>query len=351
MAKDTNSFWDVDWQKAQEQYLDSLKSFSSAMEGLSQPDFSKAPWLQSLDSWCHPTSGLDSKDQQEVFANLFKQSKIFYSTTEQFSELLQRMSEIESDSDEWRVFLDSYCEEMKTQFMQSVDESNRQQQNIATFWQDSLQQWLKELSVSSIFPHDTFQQSENFRFADFNKFFSTPGLGQTREYQEQLQKSSQLWQEYLDNYREYQEVMSTIGHDSVDNLREKILYIASVDKKISSLRELYDLWIDAQEEVYNKAVFRKDYSDLYGRLINSLMIFRQHNQTMLDKMLSAFNLPTSEEMENLGKAQQKLRRDIQFTQQQQEENQSEVESLKKELEEIRKGLSSIKDQNRKKKHE
>jgi len=109
------------------------------------------------------------------------------------------------------------------------------------------------------------------------------------------------------------------------------------------LRELYRLWIQSQEEVYAETVFTEEYSELYGCLLNSLMEFRQHNQGLFAEILSAFNLPTHAEMQNISKAQQKLRRDIQLTQQQQQTNASAVEALKKELAEIRQHLAENQD--------
>jgi len=116
MAKDTHSFRDIDWHKVQvqiqEQYLDALKSFAGETVPPGHVDPIHSPWPSS-------NSDADAKGQGDVFAKLLEQSKVFYSLAEQFSGLLQRLSAIAADSDEWQAVLSDHFENMKQQLMQS----------------------------------------------------------------------------------------------------------------------------------------------------------------------------------------------------------------------------------------
>jgi len=344
MARDTHSFSDMDWQKLQAQYLDALQSFTKDMGARSHVDPARAPWLQALAFWPSSDTAFDAKSRRDVLANLLGQSQVFYSMAEQFRGLLDQLSAMPDDSDEWQAALGDHFEKIKQQFVQPPRTAPA---DMAQLWQQNLQAWLEAFSASSVLP-GAFPQQEKPAFPDINTFFSTPGSGpgrDGRDYWERLQRCAKLWQTCLENYREYEQILSAIGRDSIDRLHEKIMRMAAADKKIHSLRELYGLWIHAQEEVYATVVFTEEYAELHGRLINSLMEFRRHQQGMFAEIFSALDLPTHEDLQNISKAQQQLRRAMQT-------HESEVAALKKELAQMRQSLAGVRGgRNKQKKHE
>ena len=329
MAEDTHSFCNTDWQKAQEQYLEALKSFSDEI-GLASDADAAHPWLQAFASWPLANPSGNANDQRDVLANVLEQAQVFCSMKAQFGELLQQMA----DSDEWQAVLDDYFEQMKRSFRRQASADNP--------WQGHCQQWLKAFSSAAIFSEDVLKRQEKLAFPDLSAFPPPSTAEQSREYQNGLQQNARLWQGCLENYREYDKVLSAIACEAIDSLHEKILYLAGRDEKIHSLRELYGLWIAAQEEAYAKTVFTDEYAELHGRLINSLMALKQHNQDMFAATLAAFNLPGRAEMTSISKAQQHLRRG-------QQRHTSELGALKKELEEIRRRLASMQDESARKK--
>jgi class III poly(R)-hydroxyalkanoic acid synthase PhaE subunit len=136
-----------------------------------------------------------------------------------------------------------------------------------------------------------------------NRLFSLPGIGPSREFQEKVRKTILLWQEYQDNSREFQMAFAELGKLALDRLGEKISGIAAAGKKITSLKQIYALWVDANEEVFAQFACNEDYSRLYGGLVNSLMAFRRQANEVLDEILSLLNMPTLKSMNTLYKRQ------------------------------------------------
>jgi Poly(R)-hydroxyalkanoic acid synthase subunit (PHA_synth_III_E). len=74
------------------------------------------------------------------------------------------------------------------------------------------------------------------------------------------------------------------------------------------LREIYDLWVDCNEKAYAELVYTDKYSELYGRLSNSLLAVKQHQGKAMDKILAKMNIPTRQGMKSVLKRVQEMKR-------------------------------------------
>ena len=100
-----------------------------------------------------------------------------------------------------------------------------------------------------------------------------------------------------------------------------------VETAPKSLRELYDLWVEVSEEHYAEFAMSEEYQELYGDMVNRLMIMKKHYSEITDDMLRAFNLPNTREVDTMQQRLQQLRR--------------ENFQLRKELAEIRSMLQEL----------
>ena len=142
------------------------------------------------------------------------------------------------------------------------------------------------------------------------RLLSMPGLGYSRETQDKLQELLRLWGEYQDNYQEYQSVMTRLNQESLALMQKAISKRFRNDKDIRSLKQLYDLWIESSERAYGEYVFTEEYAALNGRLVNSLMAFRQKQNEISEDILAAMNMPTMRAMNTLERRQHQLRKQI-----------------------------------------
>jgi poly[(R)-3-hydroxyalkanoate] polymerase subunit PhaE len=335
-----NSPWDKDWLAAQKKYMEALASFGSVVSSNKTTGVPDSEWQKALDYWWQTSSSAMPEDAQAVFSNLLQHSKSWYSITEQFDDLLQAISSKEKSSTDWISTLEAHIEKMKTQVASGLAGTDK------GFWQNAshspVDNWQK--MFNSIFSN---QDTTSTQFAELQanieKFSSLSGLGPNRQIQEQMQQGLHLWQDYQKNYQAYRETIDNIASNSLDKLQEKIIASAKQGKSISSLRDLYDLWVDSHEEAYSDLVLTEDYSRLYGQLINSILAFKAHNQQFLSDSSKALNMPTAE-------TQDTLQQELVDIKQQQKQDKERIKILEEKINQLdKKSSGNTKGSNAKKK--
>ena len=75
------------------------------------------------------------------------------------------------------------------------------------------------------------------------------------------------------------------------------------------MRELYDLWVEVSEEHYAEFAMGEEYQELYGDMVNRLMIMRRHYSEIADDFLRAMNLPNTREIDTMQERLQQVRRE------------------------------------------
>lgn len=141
------------------------------------------------------------------------------------------------------------------------------------------------------------------------KALATPSFGMSREGQGRLKKLSALALHYQQAMDKYTEAFATQGQESVQALRARIQKLADDGKKVNSLRELYDLWVDVSEETYAQFAASEQYQTLYGELVNAFLLLKQGINEHLDSEFKAFGLPVRADYEAVIKKQYELKRE------------------------------------------
>ncbi|MEE9551419.1 MAG: class III poly(R)-hydroxyalkanoic acid synthase subunit PhaE, partial [Gammaproteobacteria bacterium] len=333
--KSSIPFWNIDWLESQRQYLDTWKSFSETLPDVqSKAGQAMQPWAEVMETWWRNMSPDKAEGDQQVFMNMLDQGKVFNTLSEQFTKLLDGINEFSLAGENWQVLLNSQFEEIKSQFTRVQSKTGTPTNGIWSAWQllpmDTLQ---RTFSSSSIMPGDFLEDlkpEELQRVTD--KFLSIPGVGYTRESQEQFQKGIRLWGEYQKTTHEYNSAMNKAGIHALESMRIRILEMAGQGKQIKNLREIYDLWVDCNEEAYADFAYTDEFSDLYGRLTNALMALKKHGRNMVDETLGALNMPTRKGMNTVQRGQQELRRAYKVSE-------LKIRTLEAELQEVRKVIA------------
>lgn len=142
-----------------------------------------------------------------------------------------------------------------------------------------------------------------------SKMLATPAIGFNRESQERLQDLVQLGVNYQEASDEYLKAFAKQGLESVEALRARVTEMQEKGTQLQSLRELYDLWVDVNEEVYGKFAMSDEYQVVYGDMVNALMTLKQGINAQMDDTYKAANLPTRNELNAAFEKQQELRRE------------------------------------------
>lgn len=252
---------------------------------------SNQPWQTALEDWWRQMSDQSATQPPQAFEKIASQSRAFFQLAEQFGDLL-RASDLSTD---WQANLENMFANLKQQFAGPDRYSN------ASFWQTPMASWQK--AMASLGPEPSEWSTE------VDRLFSVPGVGYTREYQEESQRLAKLVVDYQQASGRYYEIFTQMNQKSLDLMRDRLLArMAEGDEPITSVKELYKVWVDCSEEVYGNEALTDDYTRRYGEMINALMALKQQQARMVDDFAESMNMPTRAEMETLHQRFQSSRR-------------------------------------------
>ena len=322
-------FDDIDIMKMQKQYMDALMAFMPAQSSASSnnPFNQSSPWIDAVDSWWNSVKpGLDYS-KGNLYEKIVGQCRNYYFLSDQFSKLMEGMDQNKNSHDEFISFINDNFKQMESAFLE-----NKQLFNWTSLV-DSIEQPFEmaksAFSNASLFSgdimHDLSPEMKKMR----DRFLTIPGLGYSRETQEKMQEAIRLWAVYQDNYQEYQTTMSGLNHEAMDLMRKKILKMHESGEEVTSMRQIYHLWVDVNEKVYGEYVLTKEYAEMNGRLVNSLMAFKKQSHEITEDILTTMNLPTSKSIKSLEKRQHDLRQQVRKLEQQIKELKSKPETKRK----------------------
>ena len=262
---------------------------------------SNQPWQSALEDWWGQFSKQPSSPYMKAFENIVTQSRMFFEMAEKMSNK-QALTGTMAD---WQAGLEQVFNSLKESF--DHPDTTRAPQ---LFWQMPLANWERAASSLSGLPGEWFSTHAALDpKAKLDQFLSTPGLGYTRESQAEQQKLARLLVNYQTAYQKYAALFVEGNKQSLDLMRQRLINLTQVDQKpITTVRELYDLWIECSEEAYTQKVLTEEYAEIHGEMINALMALKHQSGQMMDDLAAALNIPTRQEMDTIHQRFQSSRR-------------------------------------------
>ena len=307
--------WTTSWMNSQQNYW---KAWSDlAQRGMKAPEAPKNPLADGLAQWWQAVSPMTPPDGRQVFDKLMDVSKGYFTMAERF------MSGTQNKPDGGMEAINAWLENMQkswsdwsqmgSAFRPDAMFGADQFKGMNTFLDLPMDTWNRLAANIMPMPGDytkAFHQNGSQPMQDqFNKFMSVPAVGYSRESQEQYQILAQRQMDYLAATQAYQMAFGKLGMESGKGFQAALQERMKEGKPISSLRELYDQWVEMSEAAYAEFVMTEEYQTLYGRLVNTLLALKQQMARMVDQTLEAMNMPTHAEISTLQCRQQELRRD------------------------------------------
>lgn len=310
----TNNWMDS-WMDSQQKYWNSWADM--AQRGMKAPEAPKNPLTEGLNQWWQAVSPMAPPTGRDVFERLMDVSKGYYSMAERF------MSGAQSNKDGGMEAINGWLDGMQkmwTDWSQTGASfrpdslfGGNQFKGLTTFWDLPMDTWNRLAANVMPMPGDFTQafhpEGGNPVHQQVNKFLSIPAVGYSRESQEQYQILAQRQMDYMNAMQAYQTAFGKLGMETTTRFQQSLQARAKEDKPISSLRELYDQWVEMSEAAYADFVMTQEYQTLYGRLVNTLLALKQQMARMVDQTLEAMHMPTHAEISTLQCRQQELRRD------------------------------------------
>jgi class III poly(R)-hydroxyalkanoic acid synthase PhaE subunit len=307
VAKPSN--WMDDWLQAQQKYWNAWAGM--AQRGM-QPEAPANPLADGLDQWWRAVAPMTPPAGREVFDKLMEVSKSYYALAERF------MQDGRSPQDGGMDAINGWLEGMQRMWTDwskagGAFKPDEQFKGLTTFWDLPLDTWNRLAATVMPMPGDftqAFHPEGGLGMREqVNKFLSIPAVGYTRESQEQYQILGQRQMDYLSAMQAYQAAFGKLGMETTKSFQQALQQRAREGKSITSLRELYDQWVEMSEAAYADFVMTKEYQTLYGRLVNTLLALKHQLARMVDQTLEAMHMPTHAEIRTLQCRQQEIRRE------------------------------------------
>ena len=262
---------------------------------------STQPWQSALEDWWGQFSKQPSSPYTQAFENIVSQSRMFFDMAEKMS----NTQALTASMADWQSGLDQVFNSLKESFVHPNATQAPQ-----LFWQMPLANWERAASSLSGLPGELFSTHAAFDpTAKLDQFLSTPGLGYTRESQAEQKKLARLLVNYQTAHQKYAAFFVEVNKQSLDLMQQRLVDRTQVEQKpITTVRELYDLWIECSEETYTKNVLTEEYAEAYGEMINALMALKHQSGQMMDDLAGALNMPTRQEMDTIHQRFQSSRR-------------------------------------------
>ena len=255
----------------------------------------QALWQQGVEAGARPAArpGQEPGPPDPVQA-LIDQAALFLRLGDELAAAVRRPGEVLQSDEQWRRVFENAA------------------------WKLPFDTWNRTFSSTALFPGDFLERFKPDAWAavtddlhrNLERFLSVPGLGYTREWQEQGQEFARLGLDYQRALQEYAALFRRLNLDAFDRLQRKLHDLAEAQQPITTLRGLYDAWVDASEAAYLDLAATDAYAETYGRLVNALMALKRQSRNMVDEAAGAMGMPTRQGLNTLQRHHQELRREV-----------------------------------------
>jgi len=320
MSKDpAAALWSEQWLEAQRAYWEAWAALSRTSSDPHTPGSKADPWSAAVENWWKSVSGGLPGETSEFFRRLIEQSKAFFAMAQQMTQFLQGVTENSTSPAQWQEALRERLDAMKASAATAQPrEWTDGLKGLVAFYELPLDTFRRTLSGATALPGDFLQNVRSGIWEGIgehvqesvDKFLSVPGLGYTREGQEQLQQMARLLLDYQRAMQDYMDAHGRLATDTLDRFYRKIIELTEQGQTVTTLRQVYDLWVDCSEEAYSAFAMSSRFREIYSRMVNALMRVKRHARLLVDETLGAFNMPTRREMNTVLKRQQELKRAI-----------------------------------------
>ncbi|MEO5347352.1 MAG: class III poly(R)-hydroxyalkanoic acid synthase subunit PhaE [Magnetococcus sp. YQC-9] len=233
--------------------------------------------------------------------------------------LFQNMSEGASLTQEWTGQLDKAIQQAKTMFTQGQaslagamgSQPWGKMEDMNAFMSRPMKAWTDFLNTNPMFANETMRSllaGGQATEEAMSRFLSMPGVGFNRERQEKMQEGMRLVLEYRKAHEEFQKLMNDSSKRALDKLHKRLLEMGAEGKPLETMRDLYVLWVDCNEEANAATVSGREFNDINARMMNALMRVRRNMADTMDDALAAMNMPTRRELDSAHRQISTLRR-------------------------------------------
>ncbi len=131
-----------------------------------------------------------------------------------------------------------------------------------------------------------------------SKWLHLPTFGLSREHQERWQQLALAQDEYQQRNDEFNRLMAKATQRAFELFERKLAEHEAPEKQLTSVRALFDLWIDAAEDAYAESALSPEFGEVYGALTNAQMRLRGCMQREVEQFCGLLGMPSRTEVDS-----------------------------------------------------
>ena len=173
---------------------------------------------------------------------LLKQARTYLAFGEQLQPLSERFYETLGQDGDWGEALRQHFDQLKAALAEAADDPGGHP-DLARLWTVTL---------------DTWRQT-------------AASLGVPTTLAPLAGAHTDAWQTYQKVQGQYLDLLRQAAREALDLMEQRLGERAAAGATVESLRELYNLWVECNEETYGRMLRSPEYGALNGCLLNALL--------------------------------------------------------------------------------
>jgi hypothetical protein len=209
---------------------------------------------------------------------------------EQAVKIIESLDESARLGTDWRSGIQKGIHRIRASYYTAFESPDRAHPRLAALWGLPLSSWQQVANCEpiSILDLDAFVPPS---------VTSATAPSVDTEWQQRARRGAHIWREYQDAHRGYAALVHRAADSSLDRLQSRLIERGEAHQPLTTLRDLYNLWVDCADEAYLEMIRGEEYSQAQGRMINTLMRARHHDQDMFSDILAALRIPNHGEFD------------------------------------------------------
>lgn len=172
---------------------------------------------------------------------LLNQARTYLAFGEQLQPFSERFHETLNPEGDWGETVRLHFDQLKTALTQAADDPGGHPE-LARLWNVTLDTW--QQVAATLVPATLAPPAD---------------------------PQSIAWQTYQQIQGQYLNLLRQAAKDALDLLEQRLGERATTGTTVESLRELYNLWVECNEDTYGRMLRSPAYGELNGRLLNALL--------------------------------------------------------------------------------
>ena len=175
---------------------------------------------------------------------LLKQARTYLAFVKQLQPLSVRFHKTLEQEGDWNTALRQHFGAFKSALAQATDDPGSYPE-LAYMWTATLDIWRQ--TIASL---------------GFPAFIAAASLANS---------NADAWQAYQHTQAQYLGLLQQAAKDALDLMEQRLTKEAAVGATVDSLRDLYNLWVECNEETYGRMLRSVKYGEFSGCLLNTLL--------------------------------------------------------------------------------